>query len=343
MQMVGPPGGAAKAAFAETPPDDGGRVVAPTPVHIRYVRSFYTSPAMPWVSALVQLVPFTVEAVALGADQSLLFLVADLMSMPTTLMMSIVYFDMRRVTREDGLLAQLGLGTKLITASAARSITCLHEFSFVIIALTILGRPQKISALISGTPVAGSGNGLGFVAGGKVVDRTTVKRTLVGIYGFLGFIVPLLLASRPEVIVAGFEVCALPQSYVQSIKSMMVDRNIHCSYDNVSLGSVLRLKTDDVMAVLHGAKTAFGEDSTDLVAPALISSSSMVVDCYLRTEIEPAKCGKDPRFELYQLLSTRAGPAAGQQMGRSEATLAATYPPAASSSSAPAPAPPSSR
>ena len=28
----------------------------------------------------------------------------------------------------------------------------------------------------------------------------------------------------------------------------------------------------------------------------------MVVDCFLRTDIEPAECGKDPRFALYRWL-----------------------------------------
>ena len=93
--------------------------------------------------------------------------------------------------------------------------------------------------------------GLGFVAGGKVIDRTTVKRTVVGIYGFLGFIIPLLLASRQEAAVIGTTHCSLTAAQGQCVQSAMLGHNASCSYDNVSLGSVLRLrlKADDGGAV----------------------------------------------------------------------------------------------
>jgi len=91
--------------------------------------------------------------------------------------------------------------------------------------------------------------GLGFVAGGKVFDRTTIKTAFIAIGGFLGFIVPLLLAFRPEATVAGTDVCSLNAGQVLVINGAISSAGANsstCSYDNTTIGSVLRVKTDDV-------------------------------------------------------------------------------------------------
>ena len=70
---------------------------------------------------------------------------------------------------------------------------------------------------------------------------------------------------------------------------------------------------DDPIAASGGSNSLDGKDhGKDWTSPPLppggpgatdlMRSSSMVVDCYLRTDIEPAKCSLDPRFELYQQL-----------------------------------------
>ena len=51
--------------------------------------------------------------------------------------------------------------------------------------------------------------GLGFVAGGKLLDRATVKNIFVAMFGFVSTVVPLFLAMRPELHVAGGAACAL--------------------------------------------------------------------------------------------------------------------------------------
>ena len=95
--------------------------------------------------------------------------------------------------------------------------------------------------------------GVGFVAGGKVIDRTTLKTTIAAIFSFLGFIVPLLLAFRPEVVVVvGADVCSLNARQVLGIKRTIASSpNSTCSFDTVSIGSVLRLKTDEMSLIQH--------------------------------------------------------------------------------------------
>ena len=93
-------------------------------------------------------------------------------------------------------------------------------------------------------------HGLGFVAAGKVIDSATLKTTFAGIYGFLGFILPLLLAFRPAELTAGAELCALTPAQVAITKGNYGTSNSSscCSYDHVTIGSVLRLKADDAAA-----------------------------------------------------------------------------------------------
>ena len=87
--------------------------------------------------------------------------------------------------------------------------------------------------------------GLGLVKFGMVLDQRVLDALAVAIGGALITIITwvLALSDNTAVLGAGTEACALPQSYVQGIKGMMIDRNASCSYNNVS--SVLRLKTDD--------------------------------------------------------------------------------------------------
>ena len=106
-----------------------------------------------------------------------------------------------------------------------------------------------------------------FVAGGKVIDRATIKTTYAAIFDFLGFVVPLLLAFRPAEIKTSTELCALSATQqIATTKGLYgtaalsgtaaAASNGTCSYDNVTIGSVLYLKTDDTTTPITAHTTA---------------------------------------------------------------------------------------
>ena len=90
------------------------------------------------------------------------------------------------------------------------------------------------------------GAGIGFVVGGgvKVLDRTTLRTVFAAMAGFLSTAVPLILALQQQETVIGTAACSLTTPQVTLIKTM-ASLNGTCSYDNVTIGSVLRLKSED--------------------------------------------------------------------------------------------------
>jgi hypothetical protein len=103
----------------------------------------------------------------------------------------------------------------------------------------------KLQILERAIMLQNQGAGIGFVVAGKVLDRTTLKTIFVAMSGFLSTVVPLILALRPKEFVIGTEACALSETQTASVQAAFVGFNATCSYDNVTLGSVLRFKTDD--------------------------------------------------------------------------------------------------
>ena len=78
------------------------------------------------------------------------------------------------------------------------------------------------------------GGGLGSVAGGKVIDKKTLRNV------FVAMNVTLIFVLRPVSIAAGTDSCSLDAGQVQVVKGMLLDRNSSCVY-NETIESVLRL------------------------------------------------------------------------------------------------------
>ena len=59
------------------------------------------------------------------------------------------------------------------------------------------------------------------------------------------------------------------------------------------------------LGTLDAGEGRLGREATSATSRVPDPAGGMAIDCYLRTDIEPAKCGKDPRFELLQLLPNK--------------------------------------
>ena len=97
------------------------------------------------------------------------------------------------------------------------------------------------------------GRGLGFVvggksgsSGGKVLDKNTLKTIFAAMSGFLGTVLPLIVAtaSRENWIDNQTDTrsipCSLSAQEISTIQSAMMGRNATCSY-NMSLNAILAL------------------------------------------------------------------------------------------------------
>ena len=83
-----------------------------------------------------------------------------------------------------------------------------------------------------------SGAGLGFIVAGKVVDRATLKTIFVQVFGLLSTVVPLILALKPEPVVAGSDACAATAA-AEIAHVHATFTNGSCSHANVTIGSLL--------------------------------------------------------------------------------------------------------
>ena len=76
-----------------------------------------------------------------------------------------------------------------------------------------------------------------------------------------------------------------------------------------------RVRLDDILhcSTRPRAQHSVSEPSTVLKGDDRGDTTQQVVDCYLRTDLDAAKCSKDGRFDLYQLVNNRtwAGPVVG--------------------------------
>jgi hypothetical protein len=88
-----------------------------------------------------------------------------------------------------------------------------------------------------------SGQGLGFVLMGTVVDKKTLQTAAFQLIGALTTVVTALFAlqtpsSAAHATAAGDELCTLSAVQTSIIQSMLMDRNASCSY-NISLASII--------------------------------------------------------------------------------------------------------
>jgi len=86
------------------------------------------------------------------------------------------------------------------------------------------------------------GGGLGFVAGGKVIDKKTLRQIFAEVIAFLVVAVPVILSLQPTVAVAGANACDLSLEQTAVIRSFSL--NASCTY-NQSIETVRCLKSDD--------------------------------------------------------------------------------------------------
>ena len=126
----------------------------------------------------------------------------------------------------------------------------------------------KLMAIEARVKNLNNDGGLGFVAGCKVIDKKTLLLIFVELIAALSVAVPVILSLQPPTIVAGAQACAMSAQEISTIQSAMMSRNASCSFDNVSLGSVLRMKHDDINA----APTH--RDERDVLSAASVRISS---------------------------------------------------------------------
>ena len=88
-----------------------------------------------------------------------------------------------------------------------------------------------------------SGQGLGFLLGHAVIDRKTIVHAAVKLAGTVTTLYSVLLAFGQAPGVAspskGIAECGVTAAQVAVIQATMIGHNESCSYDNVTLGSIL--------------------------------------------------------------------------------------------------------
>lgn len=86
-----------------------------------------------------------------------------------------------------------------------------------------------------------SGQGLGLLLGSTVIDRKSLVRTTVKLTGAITTLYSFLLAlgQAPPVSLPSTIQCGVTPAEVTRIQAAMFGHNESCSYDNVTLGSVL--------------------------------------------------------------------------------------------------------
>ncbi len=94
---------------------------------------------------------------------------------------------------------------------------------------------QVVERLLSN---ANRGQGLGFVAGGRVIDRTTLQNIAAGVAGTLGAILPIILALQPKHITDGTDTCELTATQIATVKAAMVGANESCIFNQTISGTL---------------------------------------------------------------------------------------------------------
>ena len=91
-----------------------------------------------------------------------------------------------------------------------------------------------------------SGQGLGFVVGGTVIDRKSLKLAAVKLASGVTTAITTLFAltdggsgAMAGGTAAGQEQCGLSNIQASTIRSLLAGRNTSCSYGNVTLGAIL--------------------------------------------------------------------------------------------------------
>jgi hypothetical protein len=93
----------------------------------------------------------------------------------------------------------------------------------------------KIQILERGLLLTNRGQGLGFVAGGRVLDLRTLQVVFAGVVSLLSTVLPILIAMRPAI--GGDEVCGVTANEIELVRATFTNRS--CSYANVTIGSLL--------------------------------------------------------------------------------------------------------
>ena len=112
----------------------------------------------------------------------------------------------------------------------------------------------KLTAMETHLAYLNSCAGLSFIVAGKVVDRTSLKTIFVQVFGPLSTEVPLILTLKPKAFVAGSDACAAMAAEIAIARATFT--NASCSYTNVTVGSLLALKTDDAAGTGPGRQTS---------------------------------------------------------------------------------------
>ena len=94
------------------------------------------------------------------------------------------------------------------------------------------------------------GQGLGFLVGGIVLDKKALGKFTAELVAAVMFLAPVIASYSVDgqattVAVQGLKTYALSAFETPRVRAAMLGHNVSCSYENVSLGSVLWLKTDD--------------------------------------------------------------------------------------------------
>jgi hypothetical protein len=80
--------------------------------------------------------------------------------------------------------------------------------------------------------------GLGFVAGGKVLDRGTLKTIFVAVSGALSTVLPVIYALKPGMDDVPSTLSCFP-TLTEIALVQATFTNSSCSYDNVTIGELL--------------------------------------------------------------------------------------------------------
>ena len=95
---------------------------------------------------------------------------------------------------------------------------------------------------MSTAPWQNDGQGLGFVLGGSVLDKRSLKATFLKLVSVLSTVIGYLLVLADDVAidttVVGDMVCDLTTVQKSMVRSMLAERNESCAY-NMTVASVL--------------------------------------------------------------------------------------------------------
>ena len=119
-------------------------------------------------------------------------------------------------------------------------------------ALTLkdLSMHSRVFPLLMCLKQTNHGQGLGFLVGGFVLDMKALGKITAELVAAVMFLAPVIASYAVDgqataAAVQGLDTCGLSAFETQRVQAAMLGHNSSCSYENVWLGSVLRLKTDD--------------------------------------------------------------------------------------------------